>query len=100
MEQMNESSGKFLKKNKGFSIYVGDNYVGYIVINETKIPQESIAKLLVPENMKTVLASAELRVFSDKEKDTSYLDDILGASKNNSPTAIPSTVRQFEDLDN
>ena len=72
-------------KNKGFTVHVGDTYIGYLVIGEKNVPEDTIVALQDPANMKTILSSAELRAFKEPELvDTSSVMDIL-AKKSESP---------------
>jgi len=65
-------------QNKGFSIFVGDTYVGFLTINEKNVPAETVANLQKPENMSAILAKAELRVWEEKPPtDMTSVDDIM-----------------------
>ena len=84
MERNNQNNGFVQKQNKGFTIHIGETYVGHLVINEDRVDPATLANLQKPENMKAILASAELRVFVAKEdraqRDTSDLDSIMAAT--------------------
>jgi len=78
----NNNNGR--SKNKGFTVHVGDQYVGYIVIGEKNVPEDTVVALQEPDNMTAILNSAELRPFKDPELvDTSSVMDIL--AKKNAP---------------
>lgn len=81
MERNQSNNGFVQKQNKGFTIHVGDTYVGHLVINEQRVDPATLANLQKPENMKAILANAELRIFvpeNEREKrDTSDLDSIM-----------------------
>lgn len=81
MERSNNNTGFIQKQNKGFTIHLGDEYVGHLVINEDRISPQTIANLQKPAVMKMVLAEAELRKFVPKEerenRDTSGIDSII-----------------------
>ena len=70
------------KQNKGFTIHLGDDYVGYLVIGEKNVSPEQIGALQNPVNMKAVLAQGELREFAEPEQKTSssIMDVIAKAS--------------------
>jgi len=77
MQQRNNDQ----KQNKGFSIFVGDTYVGFLTINEKNVPEETVARLQEPENMRAVLDKAELRKWVPKvPADMSAVTDILDAA--------------------
>jgi len=64
--------------NKGFTLHLGDTYLGYIVLGEKNVPAETLAKLQDPANMAKILESAELRPFKEKEDtDMSAVDALL-----------------------
>jgi len=68
--------------NKGFQIWSGDTYVGYVVIGEKNTPKETVEALQQADNMAAVLAMAELRAFKPAEdRDTTSVMDIIGAAK-------------------
>ena len=77
MQQRNNDNQK---QNKGFSIFVGDTYVGFLTINEKNVLPETVARLQEPENMKAILGKAELRKWEPKAPaDMSAVTDILDA---------------------
>lgn len=62
--------------NKGFRVWVGDTYVGYLNIGEKGVDAATVASLQKPDVMAAVLAKADLRPY-DEKRDTSGIDDIL-----------------------
>lgn len=68
--------------NKGFQIWNGDTYVGYVVIGEKNTPKETVKALQNADNMAAVLAMAELRVFKiPEDRDTTNVMEIIEAAK-------------------
>jgi len=82
-------------KNKGFTVHVGDTYIGYLVIGEKNVPEDTVTALQDPDNMATILAKAELRAFKEPELvDTSSVMDILAkkdapAPAEEAPSPLP-----------
>ena len=73
-------------KNKGFTVHVGDTYIGYLVIGEKNVPEDTVAALQDSSNMKVVLDKAELRPFKEPELvDTTSVMDILATAKEPAP---------------
>jgi len=69
-------------QNKGFTVHVGETYVGYLVINEKNVPAKTLENLQVPTNMAAVLGKAELRPFVEKaDSDMSDIDALMGSSE-------------------
>ena len=67
-------------QNKGFTIHVGETYVGYLTIGEKNTPATTVLALQNPDNMKAVLEKAELRPYADKAPaDMSSVDAIITA---------------------
>lgn len=100
MDQMSNFVTTIRKNNKGFTIHVGENYVGYIVIGENKVPEDAVVKLQDPRNMLAVLAKAELRPFAPaKDNDTDYLDAILGGGETSETEAPINSAEAFDKLD-
>jgi len=81
MERNTQSNSFVKKQNKGFTIHVGDTYVGHLVINEDRVDPATLANLQKPNMMKAILSTAELRKFVPPEertaRDTSDLDAIM-----------------------
>jgi len=65
--------------NKGFTVHLGETYLGYFVIGEKNVAPEMVAKLQDPVNMAKILSGgAELRPFKEKEDtDMSDVDALL-----------------------
>lgn len=82
--QQNNGNNFAQRQNKGFTIHLGDEYVGHLVINEDRVNPKTVAQLQKPEIMKTVLASVELRPFVPKEergyRDTSGLEALINSA--------------------
>ena len=87
MEQTNPlatTNKKTFVPNKGFQIWSGDTYVGYVVIGEKNTPKETVADLQDSDNMAAVLSMAELRPFKPAEdRDMSSVSDIIAEAKLN-----------------
>lgn len=66
--------------NKGFTIHLGDNYIGYVVIGEKNVPEETLKNLQDPVKFSALAAQAEFRPFAEKaDTDMSDVDDILNS---------------------
>lgn len=83
MEYNNQNNSFIKKQNKGFTIHVGDTYVGHLVINEDRVNAHTLSEMQKPEVMGKILASAELRKFVPAEeranRDTSPIDAIIAS---------------------
>lgn len=103
MERSNNNSNTLIRKqNKGFTVHVGEEYVGHFVINEDRVAPETIANLQKPEIMKSVLAEAELRAFvseADRPKrDTSAIDAIIGKATAPAPADDADTDAELAEI--
>lgn len=83
----NEQNGFTARKqNKGFTVHLGDTYIGHLVINEDRVKPETVEAMQKPEIMAKILADTqcELRKFvpeDEREKrDTSAVDAIIASS--------------------
>lgn len=66
-------------QNKGFTIHVDDTYVGFLTIGEKNVPAATVKALQEADNMKAVLAKADLRPYQEKpDVDTKGVMDIIG----------------------
>jgi len=73
---------KAFTPNKGHQIWLGDTYVGYIVIGEKNTPKETVADLQEPDGMAAILSMAELRPFKAAEdRDMSSVQEIIEKAK-------------------
>jgi hypothetical protein len=63
--------------NKGFTIMVGDTYIGYLNIGEKKVPAETVKALQNPKVMADILAKATLEPYSQEDRDMSGIADII-----------------------
>ena len=98
MNKMSDFAVVPRKDNKGFTIHAGENYVGYIVIGENKVPEDALVKLQNPTTMAKILANAELRPFAKAtDNDVSYIDAILGGGETQPPVA--TSAEAFENID-
>jgi hypothetical protein len=61
-------------ERKGFTIHVGNDYLGYIHLNDDNVDEAVLEQLLNPANFKLVIAGAELRAF--KKKEVNQLSDV------------------------
>ena len=83
--QKNDNSGFVQKQNKGFTVHLGETYIGHIVINEDRVDAHTLTEMQKPEVMAKILAdgSCELRKFIPKEerqnRDTSAVDNIIAS---------------------
>lgn len=77
---MQTTNNQNQKQNKGFTVFVGDTYVGYLTLGEKNVKPDVIAAMQQPENMKAILASAELRPYAEPvDADTSAIESIIAA---------------------
>lgn len=90
---------KVFTPNKGFTIMVGDTYVGYLNIGEKKVPVETVKALQKPEVMAAILAKATLEPYNDSDRDMSGISDIIAratlvetASHLEDPTDIAAEI--------
>ena len=68
--------------NKGFRIWVGDTYIGYLNIGEKNVDPMTVSGLQDPAVMTAILAQAELRPYEDeKPRDMSTVNDIIMGAK-------------------
>lgn len=64
--------------NKGFKIWVGDTYIGYLNIGEKNTPPKDVESLQKPAVMKAILAKATLKAYEpDVARDMSGVSDII-----------------------
>ncbi len=83
--QKSENNGFIQKQNKGFTVHLGETYIGHIVINEDRVNAHTLAEMQKPAVMAKILADAacELRKFIPKEeranRDTSSVDSIIAS---------------------
>ena len=68
---------KAFTPNKGFTIMVGDTYIGYLNIGEKKVPAATIKALQNPKVMADILAKATLEPYSQVDRDMSGFADII-----------------------
>lgn len=76
MQESNPLQTNTRQPNKGFRVWVGDTYVGYLNIGEKGVAVETIKSLQNPEVMAKVLAKAELRPYTET-RDTADVDAII-----------------------
>ena len=80
---------KAFTPNKGHQIWLGDVYVGYIVIGEKNTPATTVADLQEVDGMAAVLAMSELRPFKPAEdRDMSSVSDIIAQAKLDKAVAL------------
>ncbi len=70
--------------NKGFTIHVGDTYIGFLTVAEFNkqgkrvMPEHTAENMQKPENMAALLSKAELRPYKPvEEADTASVDEIM-----------------------
>jgi len=68
---------KAFTPNKGFTIMVGDTYIGYLNIGEKKVPAETVKALQNPKVMADILAKATLEPYNQEDRDMSGIADII-----------------------
>lgn len=100
MERSNTVNSFVKPHNKGFTIHLGDEYVGHLTINEDRVAPATVANLQKPEIMKMILAEAELRKYVPKEeranRNTSAMDSII--AKANAPAEVDDIDSELADL--
>jgi len=82
---------KAFTPNKGFTIMVGDTYIGYLNIGEKKVPAETVKALQNPKVMADILAKATLEPYSQEDRDMSGIADIIASA-----TATTETLAETE----
>ncbi len=90
------------KDNKGFTIHNGEEYIGFLILNEKQVSPEFVKSLQNPEVMKAIIAQAELRVFAPKEDKVlsstqAIIDSVLNTT--NETSAPSDELLSSEDLD-
>ena len=68
---------KTFTPNKGFTIMVGDTYIGYLNIGEKKVPAETVKALQNPKVRADILAKATLEPYSQEDRDMSGIAGII-----------------------
>lgn len=65
-------------ERKGFTVHVGETYVGYLIIGEKNVPAATLTAMQDPDNMAAILNKADLRPFKEAEDaDMSAIDAII-----------------------
>jgi len=72
---------KAFTPNKGFTIMVGDTYIGYLNIGEKKVPAETVKALQNPKVMADILAKATLEPYNDADRDMSGIAGIIAKAQ-------------------
>lgn len=100
MQERTATTTTFAKKpNKGFTIHLGDTYIGYLVIGEKNVPDATVAEMQKPENMAAILAQSELKVFTDaKTADMSAVEAILAQAKEQAAAQSAKTDGELKEL--
>lgn len=79
---MTESNPLKREQNKGFRIWLGDTYIGYLNIGEKNVDPATVRDLQDPVAMKAILEQADLKPYeADKPRDMSSVKDIILAAK-------------------
>ena len=87
-----------LKQNKGFNVWVGNDYIGTLVIQEKRKTPEMVEKLADPANMQKLMKVAELRPFEpNKVDDTTDILGILDGSVEESDAVPEESEEESKD---
>ena len=71
------------KNNKGFTLHIGETYIGFLTIAD-KVPEVTASAMQDPAVMKAMLEQAELRPYAPKEsQDMSGVNAIIAAATAN-----------------
>lgn len=89
--------GGVLKKNKGFTVHINGKYIGYLTLNEKKVPADNIAKLQVPENMKFLLSQPQLELRPYAEKEAEDMTDVMDLISEGEKARILAEAKKLED---